>query len=550
MKILWTLPFVLLPCAAAASDDAYFDAMRDELSRTHKKLRVEGSVKPYFTAYWLMEKNTMSFSASFGEALSSVPSAPAEPMRRLLTHMVAGDKKENSHGFEHSKYYYWPSERYGVPAGYDGVREAFWKASDEEYRQVLEIYAQKEAFKRQKNVTDKSPDFAPAKPAVFLEEPPAWNLQPPAYYQRLAQDLSALGRKFPRLESATAYIYIVPVTERYLNNEGGQFRTYFLWQDISLYAQLRNKDGFKQTLQTHWTYPGDSLPPHEDLLKKAEEFYRSASDAYYAKKAEPYLGPVLFKPAAARWLMQRLFVPNVINSKPLLVMNGTDATAGGFKDKIGQRVFSPQFTVLDRPTLREYNGRPLAGFLPVDAEGTAAQDLTLVKNGKLTDLPFSRSLTDGRKSGNGHARMGSQQRPRAGVTNLFFIPSQTFTPEELERKLLDRCRELELDYCYIVESGPENVRPSADGKTALPNITRVYVKDGRKEQVYGAVAKDLTTRVLRDVIAAGTDETTFNYEDYHIPRMSVTVPSLLVEEVELVPSDRQPDKEPFVKRPW
>ncbi len=550
MKILWILPFVLFSCAAAASGDVYFDAMRDELARTHKNLRVEGSVKPYFTAYWLEEKKRMSFSASFGEPLSAPPAAPAEPMRRLRAHMVVGDKKENSHGFEHSKYYYWPLEYYGVPAGYDGVREALWKASDGEYREMLEVYAQKEAFKRQKNVTDKSPDFAPAKPAVFLDEAPAWDLRPSEYYQELARDMSALGRKFPRLESAVAFVSVTPVTEWYLNNEGGKFRTYFLWQEVVLRAQLRNKDGFKQTPQARWTYTGDSLPSREELLKKAEAFYRSASDAYDAKKAEPYLGPVLFKPAAAWWLMQRLFVPNISNSKPLLVMEGTDATAGGFKDKIGQRVFSPRFTVLDRPTLREYNGQRLAGFLPVDAEGVAAQELTLVKNGKLTDLPFSRSLTEGRKRGNGHARMGPRQRPRAGVTNLFFVPSQTFTPEELERKLLDRCRELELDYCYIVDGGPENARPSADGKAVLPNITRVYVKDGRKEPVYGAVAKDLTPRVLRDIIAAGTDETTFNYEDYYTPRMSVTVPSLLVEEVELAPSDKQPDKEPFVKRPW
>ena len=194
------------------------------------------------------------------------------------------------------------------------------------------------------------------------------------------------------------------------------------------------------------------------------------------------------------------------------------------------------------PLLQEYKGVALAGFSPVDAEGVPAENLLLVSNGKLLDLPFSRSLTQGRKKSNGHARVSFRQRPRAGVTNLFITPQETFTQQELEQKLLDRCRELDLEYGYIVESMP-------NAKDELPNITRLYVKDGRKEQVYGAKLQNFTSRSLRDILAAGDDETIFNLPEGADPARSFIVPSLLVDEVELVPSGKHPDRKPFVSRP-
>ena len=114
--------------------------------------------------------------------------------------------------------------------------------------------------------------------------------------------------------------------------------------------------------------------------------------------------------------------------------------------------------------------------------------------------------------------------------------------QELEQKLLDRCRELDLEYGYIVESMP-NVTDE------LPNITRLYVKDGRKEQVYGAKLQNFTSRSLRDILAAGDDETIFNLPEGADPARSFIVPSLLVDEVELVPTGKHPDRKPFVSRP-
>lgn len=543
MKKLFIFLLLLTPAFVFAQEDVYFKAMQDELSRTQKELKIPDAPRPYFTSYWIKKTQTLSYESLWGDLTFS--SSDTIPFALLVgrTHMVVGNAKENSNGFMHNYYYFYaPNEEFKMGDGYDALRLGLWNVTDLEYREMIEMFFQKQAFLRQKNLTDKSPNFAPAKQGEFLAPVFPWQQPNHAYYEDLVKELSAVAKKYPHLEEAAANIHIVPGMMWYLNSQGGKQRLNISWESVTLSAQIRNKDGFKQKPSTEWVYTQGGLPSKEELLKKADAFYKQVNDGYDAKKATPYVGPVLFKPAAAQEMMDVLFAANVSNTKPLLQEKGEDLTAGGFKDKIGQRVFAKQFTVEDKPLLQEYKGVALAGFSPVDAEGVPAENLLLVSNGKLLDLPFSRSLTQGRKKSNGHARASFRQRPRAGVTNLFITPQETFTQQELEQKLLDRCRELDLEYGYIVESMP-NVTDE------LPNITRLYVKDGRKEQVYGAKLQNFTSRSLRDILAAGDDETIFNLPEGADPARSFIVPSLLVDEVELVPTGKHPDRKPFVSRP-
>ena len=542
MRKFFVLLCLLFPAFSWAQDDVYFKAMQDELARTQKQLRIPNAPRPYFTAYWLTKTKGVIYESLWGELTVSSTDVSDDWLLMGRVHMVVGDKKENSHGFLHSHYYYIPNEVFKIGDGYDAVRLGLWGITDAEYREMVEIFAQKQAFMRQKNLADKSSDFAPAKQGSFLEPQPQWEALDYAYYEDLTKALSAEAKKYPNLEEASAGVRVLLSMLWYVNSQGGKMRLNTTWKNVFLQAQIRNKDGIKQRPMAQWMYTLEELPSKEELLQKANAFYKWVSEGYSAKKATPYIGPVLFKPAAAQEMINSLFVSNVSNTKPLLQEEGEDLSAGGFKDKIGQRVFAQQFTVEDKPLLREYKGVSLAGFAPIDAEGVPAENLLLVSNGKLLDLPFSRSLTQGRKKSNGHARVSYRQRPRAGITNLFVTPQDPLSQQELEQKLLDRCRELDLEYGYIVEMMP-------NAKQDLPNITRVYVKDGRKEQVYGAKLENFTSRSLRDILAAGDDETIFNFSEDSDPAHAIIVPSLLVDEVELVPTGKHPDRKPFVSKP-
>jgi len=297
-------------------------------------------------------------------------------------------------------------------------------------------------------------------------------------------------------------------------------------------AQLRNKDGYKQILYASHPLPVEEAAIVPFIRKKADEFLQQVQAQRNTVKVEPYVGPVLFTPEAAGEFFNYLFVKNVRNNKPLLsAQQESDASAGLFKDKLNMRVISPIFDVLDKPRLREYQGKQLVGFMPVDAEGVLAEELHLVENGKLKDLPTMRSLIPGQTHSNGHAR-SSQQMPRSNVTNVFFEPSQTFSPEQLEQKLLQRCRELGLEYGYIFHSFP------------FIMAERIYVTDGHKEQVYGIDLKGLTPRSLRDILAAGDDSDVTT-----IGNVAIVAPSILVDEIEFVPSQQKPSRKPFVPLP-
>lgn len=542
MKLLFTFLLVLMGGGWCAAQEAYFSAMKDELARTQQKLQLKDSARPYFTTYVLTETAALHAQAAWGELEKSAASAPQEPFRQVWVNMIVGSPKANSNNFqaEHAHgvpYAYAPSMGY-LPSGtYAGLREGFWRVTDAEYRKALEMFSQKEAYKRKKKLKNDAQDFAPAKSARFIGPLNTTTLDKPEDINRLASALSALGKKYPHLDIARAQVIGQRTNTWYLDSQGGRWRLGHTERGVRLAAQLRNQDGYKQNFETEFSYVDAPFPPQEELLEKADKWFAFVNRFYQAKKAEPYLGPVLLAPQAAADFIDLLFVPEVSNTTALLSDSGW-VSAGKFKDKLGQRVFATGFTITDRPLLSHYKGTALLGYYPVDMEGVAAQDITLVKNGKLTDLPFSRSLTAARKSGNGHARMSDGKRPRAGITNLFITPEHAYTPEELKQKLIARCKELDLEYGYRLETLP------AAGDALL---TRIYVKDGREEPVYGGLVQNLTTRALRDILAAGTDEKTFN--ESGLAARSITVPSLLVDEVELGVSDEQPDRAPYVAKP-
>ena len=184
--------------------------------------------------------------------------------------------------------------------------------------------------------------------------------------------------------------------------------------------------------------------------------------------------------------------------------------------------------------------------MPIDDEGVEAKELKLVQSGKLLGLPGSRSPIAGQKRSNGHARFNSRTYPRAMLSNVFFTPKNPLSAEELEQKLLARCQELELEYCYIFPRFPV----ITGGKGELDFAWRIYTNDGRKEPVYGLRLEGVTTRSLRDVSAAADDMSVSHFVDNRnqMP-FSVIAPSVLVDEIEILPTQRKPDRKPFVPLP-
>ena len=531
--------------AAPLPDNIFFRAMQDEMQRTQKELRVPGSPKPFFTAYKIIYSTSQNFEALFG-----VPYAREEEPKTNLTAMgyiYAGTARTNSSGFDNDMYYYRPLVSSAGPLSYEGLRRLLWRLTDSEYIFASTSYERKEAYKRQKNIIDPLPDFTASAKASYVQDIPAFPKIDAATSQKLVEELSALGKELSYLEFFSTALQFAQQDIYFLDSEGDFYQYSIPLASFSITARLRNQDGYKENIRQNWSLPWEAALNQAELKEWTEQFLQELQDMYQARKAEPYLGPVLLEPKAAGGFFNQLFISNANNPKPLLsAQRETDTTAGQFKDKMGLRVISHLLDVYDRPHVREYENIPLQAFMPIDDEGVEAEELKLVQSGKLLGLPGSRSPISGQKRSNGHARFNSRTYPRAMLSNVFFTPKNPLSTEELEQKLLARCQELELEYCYIFPRFPV----INGGKGELDFAWRIYTDDGRKEPVYGLRLEGVTTRSLRDVSAAADDMSVSHFVDNRTQMpFSVIAPSVLVDEIEILPTQRKPDRKPFVPLP-
>ena len=405
-----------------------------------------------------------------------------------------------------------------------------------------DAYVQKQAYKRQKALPDTLPDVTPAPQAAVFEDAGEFSLPDMKKWEETVKKLSAKGKDLSWIENFTVSFKIEREETYYLNSLGGAYQIPFTKTDLKLKARFRNQDGYLQEAEDTIQLSGFDAPDEKALEEKTDAFLVDAAQMYNAYKAEAYLGPVLFRPAAAAQFVQQQFVWNVENVKPLLSNRyENDESSGLFRDKKGMRVISNVVDVIDKPLLREYQGKPLV-FMPVDDEGVPSQNLQLTSQGRLRVLPQTRRPLGENHQSNGHARMNFYTYPRESLTNTFVEPKMPLSEKELEEEFLAVCQDWELEYCYQIDVY-ENINGSL-----VNRAWRVYAQDGRKVPAFGLDLRNLYSRSLRDIIAAGDDKEVIYFQRAYGPSTIVS-PSLLLEEIEILPSDVKPDKPPFIDKP-
>ncbi len=527
----------LLPAFAQAQDAQIFNAMQDEMDRSIKHLRQDKFAKPYYMSYTVFDINTYQFKADRGSLLSAAESKTLD----TDIMMRVGDSKEDNSYFENNVMstasMQWPAK------GYDALRFALWEATDQIYKDSLSQLAKKQAYKKSKNVTEDYGDFSPAKTAQSYETQQSVEIDQ-SYWQGIAQSLSEQG-KIKDLDEFSATITITRRPTYFLSSEGAKYFKDDTLAAITLFAAAKTKDGFELKDTKRLSYAAiKDIPSKEELIKKAADFAAQTAALINSPKAEPYIGPVLLDKNAAASLFDTMFKRNIINTRQILSNSyDKDSGAGEFAQKKGLKIMPVNFNVIDDPLMQTFRGVKLAGFYTVDDEGVSAQKLQLVKNGKLNDLPTTRSLIKDQKQSNGHARAGygnSQVFARAGVGNLMFLPHSTVPEQDFKARFISYCKEEGLDYCYIIKD-------SLDG--GIISAYKVDANTGEETPVHGATANDITTRTLRDIKFAADDLTAYNYPGYRSYGYSIIAPSVILSELEIKPAQKAPARKPLLQRP-
>jgi TldD protein len=303
-----------------------------------------------------------------------------------------------------------------------------------------------------------------------------------------------------------------------------------------------------------------------------------------------YTGPVLFDARAAGSMLSQVLAPSLSGARPpLSMMRAFDQIMermGGrseWSGRVGTRVLPPSVTLVDDPTLRDYQGQWLQGNYEVDDEGVKGQRVSMVENGVLKNLLMSRRPGPDFQASNSHARSANLSTPQPLSSNLFFQSNEPLKSADLRKKFLDACRADGHEWCIEVKrmDNPalSSVRQEdfsefiasiaggvATGERMPLLIYRVYVADGREELVRGGRIEGLTLRSIRNLLGIGDDPAVFSYMQNPaggfagtalgafgaaqggIPS-AVIAPSLLLEEVEIRGFHGEPRRLPLVPAP-
>jgi predicted Zn-dependent protease len=511
---------------AAAAGDTLLDALLTELNRSKAQLKMDQVAAPYYIEYRVNDVDEYQTEAAFG----AVRESQRVRYRVLRVVVRIGDYKQDSY------YNQGMGETNILPLDDDPIalRHQIWLATDEAYKAAGEAFTEKQAALKQFTAeTNPVDDFAKA-PVVAAVEPTVKLHVDAAAWKKTLEDVTNLYRQYPDVQSVSASARFSAVNEYLVNSEGTVTRSGKKTYNITLNSSAQAADGMRLTRNPFWMVAkAEELPTRDALLADA----RKTLDTLVALRQAPiveeeYRGPVLFAPDAANDVVASLVGTNVLGRKPQL--GRPNRTVGAFATSFKTRVLPNFLTVVDDPTLRDFQGKSLVGTYEVDDDGVKAQPVTLVDNGTLINYLVGRQPIRDFPSSNGHGRAGTGTFPAPNLGVLLLKSKEAQSPEELRKRVIQMITDQGKPYGYRVETlGPGN----------SPRLLyRVYA-DGHEQLVRGAVFSELDVRALRsDLIAVGNDPLVSN----RAGGIATTVisPSLLFDELEVKRADTSKDKLP------
>jgi TldD protein len=589
---------VAAQAAFAAQDpkdnDQTLHAMRDEMDRSQTRLKltipgVAQPVTPYYIEYRLLDLDVREVEAQFGALLSSTHNRT----RFMNVSARVGDYKRDSSNFvseDGFRGFIGPTGSVGIDRDYNSLRQDLWIATDQAFKEAAETYSRKEAYlgslARQTDIDD----FSQAQP-LHIVEPlalPDWSNRD---WEQEARDSSAALRAFPQLYEAHVTYYLVYATEYLVTSEGTEIRTNRSFASVEAALNTLAEDGVpvNNFYSTYVPKPAD-LPNVQTVRNNLNVAGTELMALRAAPTAQDYTGPVLFEARAAAPLLAQVLGPAMNGARPPIsfspVMEQLLTGLGGKSDwvtRIGARVLPSSVTLVDDPTLKDFQGKPLLGGYEVDQEGIRAQKVTIVDKGNLKGELMSRRPGQDFGGSNGHGRAAFLGDATPTMSNLIFTSNDALSPADMKKKFLDACRAEKLNFCLVVrqmdnpsisllhQEDFQELLASFGGGAGTGDrlplvIYRIYPEDGREELIRGSRIIGLNTRALRNVSAIGNDSFVYNYMQSQIAGFagtafgafgsaqnglpaSIVAPSLLFDELEVRGARGEPKRLPLLDPP-
>lgn len=533
--------------------DVNIRAMRDEMARSLERLKLDNADVPFIVNYMLSQQQSWFASATFG----AVTSSAQREGRGIGIEVRVGDYTMDNSNFAGGFGFGGSETQIGVPKddSYEIVRQRLWLATDECYKGAVEQMASKKAWLKSNTVTDHPGDLTQVKPLVRLEELATLEVDSELKEtgREAAKRLSHLFRDAPLIQSSSATFVVVAGNETRLSSEGSFTRKGDRWARVTVTASTQATDGMPLgDLCVFYARSAADLPPVETMEAEVKQMITRLNALVSAPRADEYIGPVLFEGDAAAFAMLELIVDRLaVPHEPL----GAKNAGSPFKNRLKKRVAPPFLSLVDDPTMIEFEGQPFLASFTIDDDGVLAQPVSLIEEGRLKNWYMSRIPTRAIKESNGHSRGG------VGAPGCIVVKSSNTLPrEKLRAELLRIAKEQELPYAIRVET-LARADVSVAGRAAAGGFTngtvrlspplaayRVYM-DGREEPIRGGEWQGVTLRTLRDIFVTSDRSHVLNALRGS-GMVSIACPDLLVEEIEMKKPAEQEVKRPYLDHPF
>ncbi len=522
LSVLLVLGLGSYVSAQSADDDVLLRALQDEMDRSLNELQLEDEPKPYFISYTVTESSNVSAKYVLG----AHESTSSGRNRSLTVKVRVGSPELDNTNFLNMgggfSFGFGGVESLPLTDNYDEMRRKIWIATDEAYKSaVADLSAKKSALEAQTE-TDRPNDFSEEEPFTYMGNEPASGSNIDAV-SAIAGDLSKAFVGQPDIQTSSATVSASLVMRLYMDSQGNFNRDQWASCRAVAGAKTQTTDG-ASIADSISAYADEcwNLPDIDNLKKDAVAMTERLLTLRTAETLETYNGPVLFVGQAAGEMMGQVLSARLGNQRIPTSSNpnlGASLSAGGnpFVDKIDARVLPRSFSVVNDPTITEYEGSPLLGSYVVDDEGMPSRRTELVTRGMLKTLLTNRAPTKISDNTSGSSRGG---QPLPG--NLFIETSDGVSMEDLKAELFsiasDNGKEFAVVIRKLADVATMEMDPSASmqlaqqmmggsgGLQIMPALDVVKVfPDGTEVPVLPVTITNFADSYLKDIVAASAE---------------------------------------------
>lgn len=385
------------------------------------------------------------------------------------------------------------------------ISHTLWKMTDFAYKNAVKDFYEKRKKSEVFIPDDTSSSFSKEKASKYT-----------GFYERVEMDSKrvkdilgkfsskVLNQEF--LYTGKISFYFIRERRTILNTEGTEIedeKSYFLLK--VLISGFDGEGKYYRNSKEIFGYTLDDVLGRESLFE-VKNFVDEFKEYLSGNEIESYKGKAILESVSSA-----KFISNLVRNT-LCIHKENYENLENFIKKIGKRI-TGEITIYDKPQIKFFEKKPLAGFTIYDDEGVSSKEIILIDNGILKNFLLKREPINGFENSNGHARSSLYSKPFPFITNLFV---------QGENKVLDE------DSILIIRDFEFKSPLSLEVKKGF-----ILYKDGRKKEIKNLLIsfssfEEMWSRI--EGVKGNLKPFNFFEENPYLP-FSVVAPDIILNEV-------------------